>query len=289
MKILIIGGGYVGNRCAKAWSDTVLADGKVYTKEDVLALIDTHQPDAILNAAGVRGKPNVDWCETHQLETIIGNTKLPIAIAEACQERGIYLLHIGSGCIFYGDSPHADKKWREDDFGNPIPVYSRAKWAADLVLSTLPNIGIARIRMPIDWVPSANNMIDKLATYPKVIDVENSCTIVDDMVQVFHQLFEKKAAGIFHVTNPGTIRHKEIVGLYEELIDPAHTNEWISNDDLVKQGLATKGRSNNFLASENLAKLGIEMREVHVALRDTMEKYKMMKLDGKKVEEVILQ
>ncbi len=287
MKILIIGGGYVGNRCAEAWKDSVLETSKVYTKADVLALIDAHEPDVILNAAGVRGKPNVDWCETHQLETIVGNTQLPIAIAEACQERGIYLLHIGSGCIFYGDSPHEDKKWRESDFGNPVPVYSRAKWAADLALSVLPNIGIARIRMPIDWVPSPNNMIDKLATYPKVIDVENSCTIVDDMVDVFRQLLEKKAEGIFHVTNPGTIKHKEIVALYEELVDPNHTNEWISNDDLVKQGLATKGRSNNFLASENLATLGIEMREVHVALRDTMEKYKMMKLEGKKVEDIL--
>ena len=48
---------------------------------------------------------------------------------------------------------------------------------------------------------------------------------------------------------------------------------FISNDDLVKQGLAKKGRSNNFLASERLAELGIHMRPVKEALQDTMEKY----------------
>ena len=287
MKILILGGGYVGRRVAKAWDDAVLDTTKLYTKEDVLAVIEKHQPDVVLNAAGVRGKPNVDWCEDHELETIIGNTKLPILIAEACQEKQIYLLHIGSGCIFYGDSPHEDKKWRESDHGNPDVVYSRAKWAADLVLSTLPNTGIARIRMPIDWIPSPQNMIDKLATYPKVIDVENSVTILDDMVDVFYKLMEKRAEGIFHVTNPGTLKHKEIVGLYEEMIDPDHTNEWISNDDLVKQGLATKGRSNNFLHSENLQKIGIEMREVHEAMRDTMEKYKKAKEDGVQWDEYL--
>ncbi|MBI2436242.1 MAG: sugar nucleotide-binding protein [Candidatus Magasanikbacteria bacterium] len=281
MKILIIGGGYIGYRCHDAWPDSVLSTEHINSKEDVFKLIDEYKPDAVLNAAGVRGKPNVDWCETHQLETIVGNTKLPITIAEACQERGVYLLHMGSGCIFYGDSPHADKKWREGDMGNPIDVtYSRTKWAADLVLSTLPNIGIARIRMPIDWVPSPQNMIDKLATYPKVIDVENSVTIIDDMLEVFRQLMDKKAEGIFHVTNPGTLKHKEIVALYEEMVDPTHINEWISNDDLVKQGLATKGRSNNFLASENLAKFGIEMREVHTAMRDTMVKYAEAKKNG---------
>ncbi|PIR74404.1 MAG: hypothetical protein COU35_02355, partial [Candidatus Magasanikbacteria bacterium CG10_big_fil_rev_8_21_14_0_10_47_10] len=192
-----------------------------------------------------------------------------------------YLLHIGSGCIFYGDSPHPDKKWREYDMGNPTEVtYSRTKWAADLVLSTLPNVGIGRIRMPIDFVPSPQNMIDKLASFPKVIDVENSVTIVDDMISVFHQLMEKKAGGIFHVTNPGILKHKEIVALYEEMVDPSHTNEWISNDDLVKQGLAKKGRSNNFLASERLGEIGIEMREVHEAMRDTMKKYAELKKQG---------
>jgi len=291
MKILILGAkGYIGKRCLDAWDDAVAGEGHINTKEDVLKLIDEHKPDAVFNAAGVTGKPNVDWCEDNQLETIVGNTKLPILMAEACQERGVYFLHIGSGCIFYGDSPHPDKKWREEDLGNPVDVtYSRTKWAADLVLSTLPNTAIARIRMPIDWVPSKRNMIDKLATFPKVIDVENSVTIVEDMLDVFHQLLEKKAEGIFHVTNPGILKHKEIIALYEEIVDPEHTNEWISNDDLVKQGLAKKGRSNNFLASENLAKVGIEMREVHDAMRDTMEKYKKALDEGVSSDESISQ
>ncbi len=281
MKILIIGKGCIGERCAQAWPGAIVADKKIHSAQDMLDLLNEHRPDAVLNSAGVRGKPNVDWCETHQMETILGNTQLPIFIAQACQEKNVYLLHIGSGCIFYGDSPHEDKKWREEDMGNPTEVtYSRTKWAADLVLSTLPNTGIARIRMPIDWVPSSQNMIDKLATYPKVIDVENSVTIVDDMLNVFYQLMEKKAQGIFHVTNPGTLKHKEIVALYEQMVDPNHTNEWISNDDLVKQGLATKGRSNNFLSSNNLAKFGIEMREVHEAMQDTMKKYAEAKKQG---------
>lgn len=198
---------------------------------------------------------------------------MPLLLADACQQAGVYMLHMGSGCIFYGDSHHPDRAWREDDFGNPRPVYSRAKWAADLVLSTLPNVGITRIRLPIDWIPAPGNLIDKLARYKKVIDVENSVTIVEDMIGVFYQLLQKRASGIFHVTNPGTVRHRDLLSLYKELVDPHHTCEWIENDELVAQGLATKTRSNNFLASENLSKLGMTMRPVQEALRDTMEKY----------------
>lgn len=281
MKILIFGHGYVGQRCRDAWGDdAVLSDVRVQGKEDAAAEIARVKPDAVLNAAGVTGKPNVDWCDSHQMETIVGNTLVPIAIAQACQEAGVYFLHIGSGCIFYGDAPHPDKMWREDDFGNPLPTYSRSKWAADLALSTLPSVAIARIRMPIDRIPGSRNLIDKLAAYPKVIDVENSVTVVDDMIDVLRQLMEKKAPGIFHVVNPGVMKHRELMALYEELVDPAHTNEWISNDDLVKTGLATKGRSNNVMASTRLAEYGIAMREVHEALRDTMEQYAEAKKRG---------
>lgn len=273
MKILIFGNGYIGKRCAQAWPEAVLSDKKIFSKEDALAEIRHLNPDVVLNAAGIKGKPNVDWCEDHPYETMQGNTLMPLLLAQACNEVGVYLLHMGSGCIFYGDSPHADRAWWENDHGNPEPVYSRAKWAADLVLSTLPNVGIARIRMPLDWQPSAGNLITKLAAYPKVIDVENSVTVIDDMVDVFHQLLEKHATGIFHVTNPGTVKHKELLGLYKELVDPDHTCEWITNDELVGQGLATKARSNNFLHSGRLAEYGIAMRPVMEALRDTMEKY----------------
>jgi dTDP-4-dehydrorhamnose reductase len=275
MKILIIGNGYLGNRCKDVWGEHAVIAGArdLQTKTDVISLIENHKPDAILNAAGRKGKPNVDWCETNQLETIVGNTLQPILVAQAAQDKGVYLLHIGSGCIFYSDSDHVDGQWREADFGNPIPVYSRTKWAADLVLSTLPNVGIARIRMPLDCMPHPGNLITKLASYPKVIDVENSVTIIEDMIDVFYKLMQVQATGIFHVTNPGKLKHRQIISLYEKYVDPEHKNEWITNVDLVEKGLAEKGRSNNFLYSENLEKYGIRMRDVDEAITDAIKKY----------------
>ena len=272
MKILIIGNGYVGNRCAENWPDALILPSKVTTKEEIDSVLDHYRPDAIFNAAGVTGKPNVDWCETNQATTMMGNTVLPIMLATACQERNIYFLHIGSGCVFYGDSP-TPFGWHEDDFANPSAVYTRCKYAADLALTTLPNVGIGRIRMPIDHLPNERNLINKLARYPKIIDVENSVTVIEDMIKAFRGLLEKRAAGIFHVVNPGTIRHREIIAMYEEIVDPTHTNEWINEDDLVALGLASKKRSNNIMQSNNLEAIGISMRPIKEALRDTLEKY----------------
>ncbi len=281
MKILILGKGYLGQRCADAWGEEAeISQVRITSIDAALQEIDRVKPDAVLCTIGVKGTPNVDWCETHQRETIEGNVIVPLWVAFACQQRGIYMLHMGSGCIFYGDSSHPDKAWRENDFGNPLPTYSRSKWAADLTLSTLPNVGIARIRMPIDHQSNPGNLLEKIAKYPKVIDVENSITVIDDMVNVFYALMQKRAPGIFHVTNPGSIKHREILKLYKELIDSTHTCEWISNDELVAQGLASKGRSNNLLASERLAEFGITMRPVHEAVLDTVQKFALH--NGKK-------
>ncbi len=277
-KILIIGNGFLGTRCAEAWPDAVLS-GKIITSvKDAEDLLDEHKPDSVLNAAGIVGKPNVDWCETHQMETIAGNTTLPIMIAEACQKKNIYLLHMGTGCVYYGYCSDP-RGWKEEDPANPLAVYTRSKYAADLVLSTLSNIGIARIRMPIDWRSSPANLIDKVVSYKQVIDVINSVTVVEDMIGVFKQLLDKQAAGIFHVTNPGTLKHKELIALYEEYVDPNHTNEWISEQELVTSGLAKKTRSNTILQSGNLEKLGIHMRPIQEAIVDTMKKYAALKKD----------
>lgn len=273
MKILVIGSGYVGQRCASAWPEAVLSKKKIFSLSDAQAVLSEHQPDVVLNAAGIVGKPNVDWCEDHQEETFFGNTIMPYFLAKACQEKGVYLLHIGSGCIFYGDSPHG-QPWTEDDFANPQAVYTKSKYAADLMLGTFPDVGIGRIRMPIDHISYYGNLLDKLAHYPKLIDVENSITVIDDMVEVFYKLMEKKASGIFHVVNPGSIKHRQIIDLYKKYIDPQHNNEWISEQDLVRLGLAKKTRSNNIMSSQNLKAIGIKMRPILEAVEDTIKKYK---------------
>jgi hypothetical protein len=128
--------------------------------------------------------------------------------------------------------------------------------------------------MPIDSVPGTRNLITKLAGYSQIIDVENSVTIVDDLVNVVRGLVEKRATGVFHATNPGTMRHRDLIALYREIVDPSHTCEMIGAEELVTRGLAAKARSNCILANRRLPELGIAMRPIDVALRNAMERYR---------------
>jgi SOS response regulatory protein OraA/RecX len=94
------------------------------------------------------------------------------------------------------------------------------------------------------------------------------------MILVFRELLEKEAKGNFHVVNPGVIKHKTIIDLYKKYIDDSLEKNWIDESELVELGLATKKRSNNFLASPNLKKYGIEMRNIDVAMEELMQEYK---------------
>lgn len=275
MKILIFGTGYLGSRMAGVWSDAVTTDAQIDDRAAVLRALDEHKPDAVVNAAGVTGRPNVDWCETHQAETYRANTIGPLVLAEVCQEKNVYFLHLGSGCIFYGDSPDP-QGWREEDIANPIAYYSRTKYAADLLLSRLPNTAIARLRLPIDHIPSPRNLIDKLANYKHVIDVTNSVSIMEDTLSALHQMIEKRVTGIFHVTNPGVLRYRDLMELYREQVDPTYTTEWIQDSELETRGLANR-RSTVVIQSTRLAEYGIQMRPIDEAVRDTIKKYATLK------------
>jgi UDP-glucose 4,6-dehydratase len=273
MTTLLFGAGFLGQRLAETLPDAVLARGvDIADREAVAGALRTHKPRSVVNAAGKTGHPNVDWCEHHPLETSRSNVVGPMILAEACAEQGAHLLHLGSGCIFYGPSPSTGG-WREDDFANPTAFYSRTKYAADLVLSRLSNVGIVRLRMPIDDAPGPRNLITKLAGYPQVVDVENSVTIVPDLVEVMRGLVERRATGVFHATNPGPVRHAQLLALYREFVDPNHKATLIREDELVSRGLAVRARSNCILASSRLEALGVRMRHSEAALPDVFRRY----------------
>jgi 3,5-epimerase/4-reductase len=276
MTTVIFGAGFLGERLAQSLPGAVLIRGvDIGDRQAVLASLRAHQAHeigSVVNAAGKTGRPNVDWCEDHPLETTRSNVIGPLVLAEACQEAGVHLVHLGSGCIFYGPSP-SPGGWREDDAANPSAFYSRTKYAADLILSRLPNVAIVRLRMPIDTAPGPRNLITKLAGYAQVIDVENSVTIVPDLVEVLRGLVERRATGIFHATNPGPVRHAHLLALYRQFVDPGHRFTLIPEEELVRRGLATRGRSNCILSSTRLEALGLTMRPTETALPDVFRQY----------------
>ena len=73
----------------------------------ILAEIEEYKPTHVLNAAGVTGRPNVDWCESHKVETLRTNVIGTLTCADCCLLKGVHYTLYATGCIYEYDDEHA--------------------------------------------------------------------------------------------------------------------------------------------------------------------------------------
>ncbi len=271
MKILILGQGYVAHQFKDYYGDqAVISPHRVSDKVALRAHLEEEKPDVVINCIGKTGRPNVDWCEDHQEETHFANVDVPVMLAELCQELDLYLVHVGSGCIYTGDCE--GEGFHESDPANFAgSYYSRTKVESEEALKAYPVLQL-RLRMPLDGKPDARNFITKILKYEKVISVPNSISVMKDFLQAADALIRKRATGIYNMTNPGAITHEEILDLYKEVVDPSFEYQLFSLEELKK--VTKAGRSNCVLSSDKLEAQGIHMRPIHEAVRDALEEYK---------------
>ncbi len=272
MKYLIFGkDGWLANKLKNYLGDAIVSDVDILDLPAVRRELDEKKPEVVINAAGITGRPNIDWCEDHKAETVAGNVTVPLNILEACQERNLYMVHFGSGCIFQGDNN--GKGFKEEDEANPPSFYSWTKFWADSILKHFP-ILIVRLRLPIDIEPNPRNLINKLAKYSQVWNPQNSVTVIPDLLETVKKLTDMKKTGIFHVVNPGTIGPADLMELYQKMVDPSHKFERIKEEELYTRGLANAKRSNCVLNTGKLQAEGIILKPISERIIEVLEMYK---------------
>lgn len=271
MKYLIFGKGYIGNKFKDfLGEDAVISDVRLEDYSAVKAELEEKRPSVVVNCAGKTGRPNVDWCEDHKTETLFGNVTAPLILARATQELGIYLVHVGSGCVYEGYKN--GEGYNEDDAPNFFgSFYSRTKAWSEAMLKEFPILQL-RLRMPLDGEPGERNFITKITKYPKVISIPNSISVIEDFLSIGKQLIDKHATGIYNVTNEGWINHAEILDMYKEIVDPSYNYELFSVEEMEK--ITKAKRSNCGLSTKKLQVEGIKVRPVKEAVRDALYKYK---------------
>lgn len=135
-KFLIYGrtgwiGGLLGKLCEAQGIEYVYGSGRLENRNSLESDIANINPTHVFNAAGVTGRPNVDWCETHKVETIRTNVVGTLTLADVCREKNLILINYATGCIFEYDSDHplgSGIGFKEEDKPNFIgSFYSKTK------------------------------------------------------------------------------------------------------------------------------------------------------------------
>ncbi|EEF51074.1 bifunctional dTDP-4-dehydrorhamnose 3,5-epimerase/dTDP-4-dehydrorhamnose reductase [Ricinus communis] len=273
-KFLIYGrtgwiGGLLGKLCESQGIDYTYGNGRLENRVSLENDIASINPTHVFNAAGVTGRPNVDWCESHKVETIRTNVAGTLTLADVCREKGLVLINYATGCIFEYDDKHplgSGIGFKEEDTPNFIgSFYSKTKAMVEELLKNYENVCTLRVRMPISSdLANPRNFITKITRYEKVVDIPNSMTILDELLPISIEMAKRNLTGIWNFTNPGVVSHNEILEMYRDYVDPNFTWKNFTLEEQAKVIVAP--RSNNELDATKLSKEFPEMLPIKESL-----------------------
>ncbi|MCC7377367.1 MAG: sugar nucleotide-binding protein [Verrucomicrobiales bacterium] len=313
-RILLLGAtGYVGQafqRLIAQRGGTVVSLSRSqadYTRfAPLLRVLREVKPDFLVNCAGYTGKPNVDACEKHQADTLLGNVSLPQTLAQACEVANVPWGHVSSGCIYAGakivqpdgslvvekdltrpdlrrivdTEPSRVRGFLESDTPNfsfrspPCSFYSGSKALGEEVLAGAPGCYIWRLRIPFDEVDGMRNYLTKLQRYDRVYDNVNSISHLADFAQACIGLRELGAPfGTYNVTNPGFVTSRQVIQRILEKHRPARTFTFWESDEEFYRVAAKTPRSNCVMDVTKLLATGVKMRPVDEALDDALTRW----------------
>lgn len=286
-KFLIFGGnGWIGQQMLSLlrgkFTEITIAKSRLENLVDVGSELNSVQPTHVLLAAGLTGRPNVDWCEDNKEQVLAVNVVGTINLAFECFKRGIHVTYFGTGCIYEYDDLHTpeNKGFVEQDVPNfEGSYYSKTKIYTEKILKEFKNVLILRIRMPLSDDLHPRNFITKIINYAKVCNVPNSMTILTEFLPIAIDMMINQRVGVYNFTNPGVISHNEILSLYKQYIDPKF--EWC-NFSLEEQAKILKaGRSNNKLEVDKLKSLYPEIDPISIGIEKLFQRMKINLEKGK--------
>ena len=230
------------------------AESRMQNRESVAKELDEYKPTHVLNAAGITGRPNIDWCETNKPETIRTNVIGTLNLADLCLERNIHCTVYATGCIFVYDEEHplgSGIGFTEESVPNfDGSFYSETKGYMEPMLKNYSNCLILRVRMPISDDLIHRSFVTKIVKYEHVVNIPNSMTILTEMLPASMAMAKKGLTGVYNFTNPGVISHNQVLDLYTKYIDPTYTYKNFTIEQQSK--VIAAPRSNNELDTTKL-------------------------------------
>jgi dTDP-4-dehydrorhamnose reductase len=282
--ILLLGGsGYIGTAFRKhleqqgiPYRNATRAKSD-YTQPAILVrLLRELKPDFLINCAGYTGKPNVDACELHKTECLLGNAVIPGIIGKACEQAGIPWGHVSSGCIYNGIRPDGQGFTENDppNFSfrqNNCSFYSGTKALGEELLAGAGNCFVWRLRIPFNNENSPRNYLHKVMHYERLLDARNSLSQLNEFVRATLECWERQVPfGIYNVTNPGSVSTREVVEMILKSSIMKKDFNFFRDEEEFMRVAAKTPRSNCVLDTHKLQRAGIKMTEVHEAIEQAL-------------------
>jgi dTDP-4-dehydrorhamnose reductase len=196
-------------------------------RDQVLALVTTFRPDAIVNCGAFTA---VDRCETEIDRSFRDNAYAVRNLSEAARRTGAHLVQVSTDYVFDGTKTEPYHEW---DTPAPRSVYGASKLGGERECG--PDTTIVRT----SWVCGEHGA-NMVKTVLRVAAQQDSLSFVDDqrghptftadLAVMLKRLAVERRPGLFHVTNQGAVSWYEFVreiliaaGLDPERVKPITT------------------------------------------------------------------
>ena len=176
MSLLVFGRtGQVATELARIAPDAVFLGRDAADLTDpgaCAAAIRAHAPSAVINAAAYTA---VDRAESDEATAIRVNAEAPAAIAQACADLGIPLVHISTDYVFDGSGTQPRQP---NEPTAPINAYGRSKLAGE---NAIVQAGGTYAILRTSWVVSAHGA-NFVRTMLRLSETRDALNIVDDQI-----------------------------------------------------------------------------------------------------------
>ena len=178
--------------------------------DDIMRLLDAVAPAVVVHTAGLA---NVEKCEADPELAHRVNVGLATDVATACARWGARLIHVSTDHLF----GRATGLIEETDPVAPVNVYGRTKAEGEVrVLETNPQALVVRTNF-YGWGPSyrrsfSDTIIDALRGGGRLTlfaDVLYSPILMDVLAEAAHDLVDRNASGVYHLSGDDSISKHE--------------------------------------------------------------------------------
>jgi 3,5-epimerase/4-reductase len=228
---LVLGAhGYLGKEVVKALRG---AGRKVLAAEQSLRLsqqeairdvITRSRAKYVVCAAGISGKPTIQWSEDHELETFETNMLDTCNLIRLCRDADVHLTYLGSALVYASASATKVDSIAvtEEGVGATLPrgeeeepdlvakVYCRYRVMLEQIIRRVYKDDVLYLRLiyPCTFDGHPKCFFQKmLGRTSHVNNVGVSLTVVPDLFPLLPRLIEEqRATGILNFVNPGAVK-----------------------------------------------------------------------------------
>jgi dTDP-4-dehydrorhamnose reductase len=277
-KVLVVGTGFLGSQVATHFQAESLghSDLDITDLAAVRAVLALSSAEVIINVAAATNTAALEKPE-NQAAGFQGNVQGPANLALACKESGKRLVHYSTGMMFDGLGPD-ETGWRETDLPEPTSYYAWSKAVGDQALSPWcqrDGALIIRLHMPISGNPHPRNLLNKLLSFDRVVDVASSMTVVEELLVATSALIEQEKTGIYNVVNPGLLSCYEMVEMLQAagLVPVEKQVGRIHREEL--DGMGGAKQAFPLLNTEKLQATGVHLPEIRQAVSRCIEQLQL--------------